>query len=101
MVREINSLGTPPTLKETRTERNEQKVAAQAAKTEAEQPSTQADVELSSEAQGLSALADKVANLPDVNLEKVERIKTALENNEFNIDDLVIADKLINNDDLF
>ena len=103
MIRDINGLGSPITAKNSRTEQGEKKSAEATSApqtSQGSQSSGQDEVEISSDALGLSALADKVASLPDVDIEKVNRIKAALENHEFNIDDLVLADKLLNSDDL-
>ena len=101
MVREINGLGSQIT-NSPRSERSaEKKDDKAAASPESGQTAARDEVELSNQAQGLQALTDKVAELPDVNVEKVASIKAALERNEFNIDELVLADKILNNDALF
>jgi negative regulator of flagellin synthesis FlgM len=103
MIKDINGLGSTIAAKDTRAERGEKKSSETAStpqSSQGSQSSAQDAVEISSNALGLSALADKVASLPDVDIEKVNRIKAALENHEFNIDDLVLADKLLNSDDL-
>lgn len=54
------------------------------------------DVQLSDNVRSLQALSDKVKDLPEVNLERVEQIKLALANGDFKIDELVIAEKILN-----
>ena len=58
------------------------------------------EVELSSQVQTLQALEAKLQAVAEVNIDRVESIKQALEEGSFNIDDLVLADKLINSDTL-
>ncbi len=58
-------------------------------------------VKLSDQAQSLSALSGKIQDLPEVNMQRVEEIRTALANGEYKIDDLVVADKLIAAEALF
>lgn len=58
-------------------------------------------VSLSSSAQSLKALEEKVQKLPDVNEKRVAQIRAALASGEYSVDDLVVADKLLNLDDLF
>jgi negative regulator of flagellin synthesis FlgM len=84
------------------------KTAAQQTKSEATtpQPGTTAkaavdSVSLSSNAQALKAVEEKIQKLPDVNEKRVAQIKAALASGEYSVDDLVVADKLLNLDDLF
>ena len=84
-----------------------------AAKTPAQQPKAEApvpagaakaavdSVSLSSNAQAMKSLEEKVQKLPDVNEKRVAQIKAALASGEYSVDDLVVADKLLNLDDLF
>lgn len=57
-------------------------------------------VRLSSEAMAVQAGRESVANLPDVNLQRVEEIRSALADGSYRVDDLVIADKLLDFDKL-
>jgi negative regulator of flagellin synthesis FlgM len=84
------------------------KASAQQAKTEVAtpQPGTAAkaavdSVSLSSNAQAVKAMEEKIQKLPDVNEKRVAQIKAALASGEYSVDDLVVADKLLNLDDLF
>ena len=95
MVREINGLGGPLNTP-TSTERGAGKSADTPAAGTAPSRGAADDVQLSDEAKTLQTLADKVNSLPDVNLERAEKIKAALENGEYRIDDLVVADKILN-----
>lgn len=99
MVRDINGLGYP-TKTEARAGQKTPAAEPAAAQPASSPAGTSDEVNLSSEAQTLKTLEQKALNQPDVNLEKVERIKTALANNEFKIDDLIIADKLLGSDQL-
>lgn len=58
------------------------------------------DVQLSSEAKALQSLADTVKDLPEVNMERAEKIKVALENGDYKVNDLVLADKMLGADAL-
>ncbi len=103
MVRDINGLGgySGP---QTKTEQSSKKPAEPAAKSSDSNAGTPAaaadDVKLSNEAQTLRTLADKVNNLPEVNVERAARIKAALENGEYQVNDLVLADKILNSEAL-
>ena len=99
MVRDINGLGGP-TNTPTVTERGAKKspdAATAPAPSSASQASTD-EVQLSSEAKTLQSLADKLKDLPEVNLERAEKIKAALENGDYKIDDLVLADKILSSE---
>ena len=101
MVKEINGLGVTPSY----TKRSEQspksdRDSSAAAAPEATANNTGDQVDISAQAQSLSALADRVKDLPDVNLARVEQIRTALDNGSYQIDDLVLADKLLNSEAL-
>ncbi len=58
------------------------------------------EVALSNEAQSLRSLESKISDLPDVDMAKVDAIKTALAEGRFEIDNLILADKLIESDAL-
>ncbi len=58
-------------------------------------------VSLSSNAQALKAVEEKIQKLPEVNEKKVAEIKAALDSGQYTVDDLVIADKLLGFDELF
>jgi len=102
MIKDINGLGvnTGPTTNSTG------KASKQVDSPNVEANNTAAsngqsdEVELSSQVQTLQALETKLQAVPDVNIARVETIKKALEEGSFNIDDLVLADKLINSDAL-
>ena len=103
MVKDINGLGgfsSPPTV----TEQGSQAKTANKSlpATQSTTASTSEDsVQLSTEAKTLQSLADKVNSLPEVNLERAEKIKAALENGQYQVDDLVLADKILNTDAFF
>lgn len=58
-------------------------------------------VSLSQGAQALKALEERIQKLPEVDEKRVAQIKAALESGQYRVDDLVVADKLLNLDDLF
>lgn len=58
-------------------------------------------VSLSSNAQALKTIEEKIQKLPEINEKKVAEIKAALDSGQYSVDDLVIADKLLGFDDLF
>ena len=103
MVKDINGLGAYTRLN-TSSEQGSKKAASPAnSATPSAEPAATAssdDVQLSSEAKTLQTLADKISNLPEVNMERAEKIKAALENGEYQIDNLVLADKILNSDAL-
>ena len=107
MVREINGLGgipgAPKTTESKTTEQGARKSSGSApVKTGGSESSGQTDgVQLSSEARTLQSLTDQVKNLPDANLERAEQIRQALESGQYKIDDLVVADKLMQSEALF
>lgn len=58
-------------------------------------------VELSKGAQALKTVNEKLQKQPEVNEKRVADIKAALESGTYKINDVVIADKLLQIDDLF
>jgi negative regulator of flagellin synthesis FlgM len=58
-------------------------------------------VSLSSGAQAMKAVQEKLQKLPEVNEKRVAQIKAALESGEYKVDELVVADKLLSFDALF
>ena len=100
MVRDINGLGgfsTPPTA----TEKSPNKASKSTPENaESNSATTADDVNISDSAKTLQALAAKISDLPEVNLERAEQIKVALESGEYQIDDLVLADKILNSEAL-
>jgi negative regulator of flagellin synthesis FlgM len=58
-------------------------------------------VNLSSQAQALKTLEEKLQKLPDTNEKRVAEIKAALASGNYSVDDLVVADKLLGFDELF
>lgn len=111
MANDIKGLGTPQAADQSalRTGSKDPAAAQQAQRTAAQQPQPAnaaakvvADsVNLSSSAQSLKALEEKLQKLPDVNEKKVAEIKAALASGQYSVDDLVVADKLLNFDELF
>jgi negative regulator of flagellin synthesis FlgM len=58
-------------------------------------------VNLSSNAQALKTLEEKIQRLPEVNEKRVAEIRAALASGSYKVDELVIADKLLGIDTLF
>ena len=106
MVREINGLGRTPTTTKT-SEQATKQAGNNPTEQSAGQPGSstagsQSDgVQLSPEARTLQALSDQIKDLPEANLERAEQIRLALESGEYKIDDLVVADKLIQSEALY
>jgi negative regulator of flagellin synthesis FlgM len=111
MVNNITGKGAPlPTdqtaLRSTEAKAETNAKAAAQQTTSATQPGSTAkaavdSVSLSSNAQALKALEEKIQKLPDVNEKRVAQIKAALASGQYSVDDLVVADKLLNLDGLF
>lgn len=101
MVKDINGLGNYTSPK-TVTEQEPGKTAAKSSPAASEKESTAIndEVQLSSSAKNLQSLADKANSLPEINIERVERIKAALESGQYKIDDLVLADKILQSETL-
>ena len=107
MTNDIKGLGSPPGADQTtlRSAGKEGKTSS-AQNTPAPLPTGTAkaaaeSVSLSSSAQALKALEEKIQKLPDANEKKVAEIKAALASGQYSVDDLVIADKLLGFDELF
>lgn len=105
MVREINGLGGTPTTTKT-TEQAPKKAGNNSTEKAAAQPGNTAGnaadgVQLSAEARTLQSLTDQIKDLPEANLERAEQIRQALESGQYQIDDLVVADKLLQSEALF
>ncbi|MEH6558602.1 MAG: flagellar biosynthesis anti-sigma factor FlgM [Oceanicoccus sp.] len=101
MVRDINGLGGYTGPKAVSEQGN--KKTATAIEITPSKPETTANddgVQLSSEAKTLQTLTDKVNSLPDVNLARAEQIKASLANGDYKVDDLVLADKILNSEAL-
>lgn len=100
MVREINNLGgvavTPASAEKTSGKAGESAVASNPDSAS----SSADDVQISEQGLALQALADKAAALPDANLEKAGLIKAAIESGQYQIDELVLADKILNAESL-
>lgn len=106
MASDIKGLGTPPgseanTLRsrDTPPATPERPAAAPAQPGSAPKPTD--SVNLSSGAQALKALEEKIQKLPDVNEKRVAEIRAALASGDYRVDELVVADKLLGFDELF
>lgn len=110
MATDIKGLGVPPaadqtalrsTSKDSTTTNTERPVQQQPAAPISAAKAAVDSVNLSSQAQSLKALEEKIQKLPDVNEKKVAEIKAALASGQYSVDDLVVADKLLGFDELF
>lgn len=117
MSNDIKGLGNPGNINadsrakasEQRSNATSQQVAReQVAKEQASDVNRQASsvvrrdvVELSKGAQALKNINEKLQKQPEVNDKRVADIKAALASGTYTIDDVVVADKLLQIDDLF
>ena len=105
MVKDISGLGSP-NRSDLRTDRNpgsSQKAESSVSgnsNTPTASSSVSDQVELSSQAQTLKNLEAKLADLPEVDEERVAALKSAIENGEYQINDQRVADKLLSTDAL-
>lgn len=101
MVRDINGLGNFSNQK-TSAEPTVEKAASRAQTTTANSGTAAPadEVQLSDGARNLRALANTVNQLPEINSARAEKIKAALESGSYRIDELVLADKIINSEKL-
>ncbi|ROQ20435.1 FlgM family anti-sigma-28 factor [Marinimicrobium koreense] len=63
-------------------------------------PASRDSVELSAEAQSMNRLEENLAQLPDVDVERVASLKQAIAEGRFEIDPERIAQNMLNQDDL-
>ncbi|HEY3698071.1 MAG TPA: flagellar biosynthesis anti-sigma factor FlgM [Spongiibacteraceae bacterium] len=109
MATDIKGLGTPPPANQTALRGTGKEASTASERTAQQQPSTPPtaaktaveSVNLSSQAQALKALEEKLQKLPAVNEKKVAEIKAALASGSYSVDDLVVAEKLLGFDELF
>lgn len=100
MVKEINGSGVIRTPLQNEATGRGTPVAKEQAAPETARAVTDS-VSLSSGAQALKSAGDKLQELPEVNEQRVAEIRAALESGQYQVDDLVVADKLLATDDLF
>lgn len=103
MVRDINGLGgyaNPKSVSEQGSKTAASAIETSPSKPEATTTASGDGVQLSNEAKTLQTMADKVNSLPDVNLARAEQIKASLANGDYKVDDLVLADKILNSEAL-
>jgi negative regulator of flagellin synthesis FlgM len=107
MASNIKGMGTPPGTEQAALRTGKESAPAQAERPAAPQQTSPAakaavdSVNLSSSAHALKALEEKIQKLPDVNEKKVAEIKAALASGTYQVDELVVADKLLGFDELF
>lgn len=106
MVREINTPNSP--LRPASTATGETRAHASGAAADRERAAVgkgaetaHEPVRLSGNAQALQAVEQKLLELPEVNEQRVAEIKAALASGEYQVNDVVIADKLLAFEDLF
>ena len=100
MVKNINGLGGINAPK-TNTEQSGKQAASPSSSPSSNSPASSDEVKLSQQAITLQTLTDKVISLPEVNVERAEQIKAALDRGEYKIDDLILADKILSSEALF
>src|SRR5687767_3792763 len=107
MASNIKGMGTPPGTEQAALRTGKESAPAQTERPAAPQQTSPAakaaadSVNLSSNAHALKALEEKIQKLPDVNEKKVAEIKAALASGTYQVDELVVADKLLGFDELF
>ncbi len=96
MINDINKLGGAK-LSQTSNEKSKKQDVPTSNDTQASQQAQGAkeNVELSQDAKTIAALQNKISNLPEVNSEKVEKIRQAILNGEYVIDSSKIAKKMV------
>ena len=101
MVRDINGLGNFANQKTT-AESTAGKAAPKAPPATADGGTAAPtdEVQLSDSAKSLRALTSTVNQLPEINSARAEKIRAALESGTYRIDELVLADKIINSEKL-
>ncbi len=62
---------------------------------------TESSVSLSSTAQSVAKLEAKIAEAPDVNVDKVSSLKSAIDSGSYTVDSASVADKLLAQDGFF
>ncbi len=103
MVRDINGLSgyaSPKTVSEQGGKKTATAIETSAPKPAAASTASGDGVQLSNEAKTFQTLVDKVNSLPDVNLARAEQIKASLANGDYKVNDLVLADKILNSEAL-
>lgn len=108
MATDIKGVGTPQAADQAALRSTGGKESARPAEQAPQKPATPTaakvtadSVNLSSQAQSLKVVEEKLQKLPTVNEKKVADIKAALASGEYSVDDLVVADKLLGFDELF
>lgn len=101
MINDITGLSSSQTAA-TRARAGEQNTAAKSGGgTPAQPPSSKGDtVNLSTTAQTLQNVEKKLANTPDVDSERVERLKQEIESGSYQINAERVAEKMLNFDNL-
>lgn len=95
----IKGVGSPPVneVKNRENPKNTEKPAQEPAKQPTVAPATRQgeSVQLSSEAQGIRKLEQELAKQPEVDSDRVARIKEALDNGSYQVNSRAVAEKLL------
>ena len=103
MVKQINGFNTPANDAARTGSRGDTRTGTASGGSRADEArsgASQDTVRLSDEAMAVQSGREAIAGLPEVNLQRVEAIKAALADGSYRIDELVIADKLLDFDRL-
>ncbi|MDC3332606.1 flagellar biosynthesis anti-sigma factor FlgM [bacterium] len=102
MVRDINNLGAPPKV-EQRINSNPKPAENASQGSEASKtPTTTGDqVNLSGNAQTLKSAEEKIRQLADVNEARVAEVKAKIDGGNYSVDNQAVADKMLEDDNLF
>lgn len=102
MIRDINNLGSQPKVDQRPGNNAQRGLSTESSATGAGGIASDSSdqVQLSNEVQRLQAAEAQIQELPEVNAARVAEIKTALASNNFQVNDLIVADKLLGLDSL-
>lgn len=99
MVRDISSLNTPQ-LGASQTRNSKTQASQSAGTTEQAAPAASAKtapdtVSISSQGKALAELENRIAKMPDVDMERVEKLKKAIGDGSYQVDAERLADKIL------
>lgn len=107
MIKDISGLSSPPN-NELRAGRNSPQAKVNGEPAQNTPSSTQANatghsdqIELSSQAQKLKTLEEKLSQQPDIDEDRVASVRARIDSGEFAIDNLNLADKILSSEALF
>lgn len=96
MIDNINNLGVNPKTKQTDlSNRGLKKESSEAVDTSKAAVQTESEVQLSDQAKKLDSLKSSIMNTPDIDQAKVEKIRNALANDEYQVNAENLAEKML------